>query len=157
MLYRLGRSRATGVLTVYLPGGARTFVLRRGQLEDFLTALLRNRIDQKVRGDLKLGLKVLGIRLVNWLRGGVGNVQAHYDIGIDLFEAFLDPTMAYSCGYVEDEDDSLEQLQKNKFDRICRKLELRPGERLLDIGCGYGGLLIHAEREQRKSSQNRAA
>jgi cyclopropane-fatty-acyl-phospholipid synthase len=125
----------------YMDGG---FTLRRGTLQDFLTVLLRNRIDQKVRGNWKLTLKVLGIRLLNWFRGSAGNVQSHYDIGDDLFETFLDPTMAYSCGYVEDENDSLEQLQKNKFDRICRKLELKPGDRLLDIGCGFGGLLIHA-------------
>jgi cyclopropane-fatty-acyl-phospholipid synthase len=130
-----------GLGECYMDGG---FVLRSGTLEDFLTALLRNRIDRKIRGDLRLSLKVLGIRLVNWLQGSIKNVQSHYDIGDDLFEACLDPTMAYSCGYVEDEGDSLERLQKNKFDRICRKLELRPGDRLLDIGCGYGGLLIYA-------------
>src|SRR4051812_18277765 len=63
-----------GMAETYMDGG---WVLRAGSLEDFLTALLRNRIDRKVRGDLKLGLKVLGIRLANWVRGGVKNVQAH--------------------------------------------------------------------------------
>jgi cyclopropane-fatty-acyl-phospholipid synthase len=132
-----------GLGECYMDGG---FVLRRGTLSEFLTTLLRNRVDEQVRGDLKLGLKVLGIRLFNWFRGGIKNVQSHYDIGDDLFEAFLDPTMAYSCGYLENEDDSLEQMQKNKFDRICRKLELKPGDRLLDIGCGFGGLLIYAAK-----------
>jgi cyclopropane-fatty-acyl-phospholipid synthase len=132
-----------GLGECYMEGG---FELRRGTLQDFLTVLCRNRIDRKIRGNLTLALKVLGIRLVNRLRGGMKNVQSHYDVGDDLFELFLDPTMAYSCGYVENEDDSLEQMQKNKFDRICRKLELKPGERLLDIGCGYGGLLIYAAR-----------
>src|SRR5262249_33149844 len=104
-----------GLGECYMDGG---FVLRRGTLADFLTALLRNRIDQQVRGDVRLALKVLGIRLFNWFRGGIKNVQSHYDIGDDLFETFLDPTMAYSCGYLENEGDSLEQMQKNKFDRI---------------------------------------
>ncbi len=132
-----------GLAECYMEGG---FVLRQGTLEDFLTVLLQNRIDQKIRGKVGLALKVLGIRLVNWLRGGIKNVQCHYDIGDDLFETFLDPTMAYSCGYLADQGDSLEQMQKNKFDRICRKLELKPGDRLLDIGCGYGGLLIYAAK-----------
>ncbi|MGH7174059.1 MAG: class I SAM-dependent methyltransferase, partial [Gemmataceae bacterium] len=132
-----------GLGECYMDGG---FVLQQGTLQDFLTVLCRNRIDRAIRGDLKLALKVLGIRLVNRLRGGMKNVQSHYDIGDDLFESFLDPTMAYSCGYAENEDDALETMQRNKFDRICRKLALKPGERLLDIGCGYGGLLLYAAK-----------
>ena len=58
--------------------------------------------------------------------------------------AFLDRTMTYSCGYARTPQDSAEDLQQNKFDRICRKLRLEPGQTLLDIGCGFGGLLIHA-------------
>ena len=77
-------------------------------------------------------------------RSKADNVQRHYDAGDELFAAFLDPTMTYSCGYMASPDDSLEKMQRNKFERICRKLELRPGDRLLDIGCGFGGLLIHA-------------
>ncbi len=69
--------------------------------------------------------------------------ERHYDIGNDVFEAMLDPTMSYSCGYWQDAD-NLEQAQLHKLDLICRKLELQPGETLLKIGCGWGGLARHA-------------
>ncbi|MFZ2855078.1 MAG: cyclopropane fatty acyl phospholipid synthase [Rhodocyclaceae bacterium] len=65
--------------------------------------------------------------------------EQHYDIGNDVFAAMLDPTMSYSCGYWQHAA-TLAEAQRNKLDMICRKLELQPGERLLDIGSGWGGL-----------------
>lgn len=67
------------------------------------------------------------------------NASAHYDVGNDLYERMLDPGMVYSCGYWADAYD-LESAQNAKLDLICRKLRLEPGMRLLDIGCGWGGL-----------------
>jgi cyclopropane-fatty-acyl-phospholipid synthase len=122
------------------------FWVEEGSLEEFLTILLRNRLDRKIRSDWPLALRVLGIRLLNKLRGTVRNVQAHYDIGDDLFESFLDPTLTYSCGYARGPTDTLEEMQRNKLERICQKLRLVPGLHLLDIGCGYAGLLMHAAR-----------
>ena len=124
----------------------RDFEIEKGTLADFITILLRNRLDKKVKQDLVLGVKVLGIQLLNYLRGEKHNVQSHYDLGDDLFESFLDPTMTYSCGYARTPEDDLEQLQINKLDRICQKLRLQPGDKLLDIGCGFGGLLIYAAK-----------
>ncbi|MCU0566739.1 MAG: class I SAM-dependent methyltransferase [Oculatellaceae cyanobacterium Prado106] len=72
------------------------------------------------------------------------NVQHHYDLGNDFYQQFLDPTMTYSCGYQLQEADSLEQMQRQKYELICRKLALQPGESLIDIGCGWGGMLIYA-------------
>ena len=118
-----------------------------GELHEFLTALLRNRVDQALRSDPRVLARAAWVRVQTLARSKADNVQRHYDAGDELFAAFLDPTMTYSCGYMVSPDDSLEQLQRNKFDRICRKLELRPGDRLLDIGCGFGGLLIHAAAE----------
>lgn len=69
--------------------------------------------------------------------------ERHYDLGNDFFEAMLDPAMQYSCGYFRGTSD-LETAQRQKMDLICRKLDLRPGMRLLDIGCGWGGLARHA-------------
>ena len=69
--------------------------------------------------------------------------ERHYDIGNDVFETMLDPTMSYSCGYWQHAS-TLEEAQLNKLDMICRKLELQPGERLLDIGSGWGGLARYA-------------
>lgn len=125
---------------------AHEFDTRERELYEFLMILLRNRVDQKVHQDPRLLGKALWHRLLAGLEGKARSVQRHYDIGDDLFETFLDPSLTYSCGYAVHPDDSLEALQHNKMDRICRKLQLRPGDRLLDIGCGYGGLLLHAAR-----------
>jgi len=118
--------------------------MAEGEVADFLTILLRNRLNRKIRKDWRLIRNVLGIRLANALRGKEGNIHKHYDVGVDLFDSCLDSTMSYSCGYANSPDDRLEQLQLNKLDRICRKLRLEKGERVLDIGCGFGGLLIYA-------------
>ena len=69
--------------------------------------------------------------------------RQHYDLGNDLFRHMLDPTMSYSCGYWR-EARTLTEAQTHKLDLICRKLQLSPGMTLLDIGCGWGGLLHHA-------------
>lgn len=71
-------------------------------------------------------------------------IQFHYDLSNAFYQLFLDPEMLYSCAYFEDWDNSLEQAQINKLDMICRKLRLKPGERFLDIGCGWGALVCHA-------------
>jgi cyclopropane-fatty-acyl-phospholipid synthase len=71
-------------------------------------------------------------------------VQFHYDLSNDFYALFLDPRMVYSCAYFPTWDASLEEAQVSKLDIVCRKLQLQPGERFLDIGCGWGGLVIHA-------------
>ena len=73
-------------------------------------------------------------------------VSFHYDVSNAFYELWLDPAMIYSCAYFKSPDDSLATAQAQKLDHICRKLRLRPGERLLDIGCGWGGLIMHAAR-----------
>ena len=72
------------------------------------------------------------------------SVTAHYNTGNDFFRLFLDPAMVYSSAAFLDPDEPLETAQRRKLDLICRKLQLRPGQRLLDIGCGWGSLAIHA-------------
>jgi cyclopropane-fatty-acyl-phospholipid synthase len=71
-------------------------------------------------------------------------VRHHYDSGNDFFATFLDPAMVYSCAYFLDPHDGLEAAQRRKLDLVCRKLQLAAGQRLLDVGCGWGGLVIHA-------------
>jgi cyclopropane-fatty-acyl-phospholipid synthase len=73
-------------------------------------------------------------------------VSFHYDVSNEFYKLWLDPAMVYSCGYFKSPEDTLETAQAQKLDHVCRKLRLRPGERLLDIGCGWGGLIIHAAR-----------
>lgn len=68
------------------------------------------------------------------------NVAHHYDLSRELYELFLDQDLQYSCAYFRDPDDTLETAQKNKLRHIAAKLELAPGQRILDIGCGWGGL-----------------
>jgi cyclopropane-fatty-acyl-phospholipid synthase len=71
-------------------------------------------------------------------------ISFHYDVSNDFYALWLDEQMVYSCAYFEDAGQSLEQAQCNKLDHICRKLQLKPGERLLDIGCGWGALICWA-------------
>jgi cyclopropane-fatty-acyl-phospholipid synthase len=71
-------------------------------------------------------------------------VRHHYDVSNRFYRLVLGPSMVYSCGYFATPGDSLEVAQERKLDLICRKLRLAPGERLLDIGCGWGSLLLHA-------------
>ncbi len=71
----------------------------------------------------------------------------HYDVSNAFYERMLGPTMVYSCAYFGSPDESLDDAQIRKLDLVCRKLDLQPGERLLDIGCGWGSMLIHAARE----------
>ncbi|MFD9705622.1 class I SAM-dependent methyltransferase [Lentzea sp. NPDC059081] len=73
-------------------------------------------------------------------------ISHHYDLSNDFYQLVLDPSMAYSCAYFTTEDESLEQAQHNKLDLVCRKLDLRPGMRLLDVGCGWGSMIIHAAK-----------
>lgn len=79
-------------------------------------------------------------------RGDRDLIRFHYDASNAFYALFLDPEMVYSCAYFTDWSGSLEDAQLAKLDLICRKLRLRPGERLLDIGCGWGALICHAAR-----------
>ncbi len=71
-------------------------------------------------------------------------ISFHYDVSNDFYALWLDEQMVYSCAYYEEAGQRLEQAQRNKLDHICRKLRLKPGERLLDIGCGWGALICWA-------------
>ena len=73
-------------------------------------------------------------------------IAHHYDISNAFYRLFLDERMVYSCGYFTDFANGIDQAQADKLEHICRKLRLKPGERLLDIGCGWGAMLIHAAR-----------
>jgi cyclopropane-fatty-acyl-phospholipid synthase len=74
------------------------------------------------------------------------NVHYHYDLSNRFYELFLDPEMVYTCAYFTDWNNDLATAQVDKLDMICRKLRLKPGERLLDIGCGWGALICHAAK-----------
>jgi cyclopropane-fatty-acyl-phospholipid synthase len=82
----------------------------------------------------------------NTLHGSRRNISAHYDLGNELFRLFLDDTMMYSCAIFDQPQASLRQASIVKLDRVCRKLDLGPGDHLLEIGTGWGGLALHAAR-----------
>lgn len=114
------------------------------QVDEFIARVLLARLDEKV-GTTALMVQGLRARLFNLqsLRRTWQVGEVHYDLGNDFFEAMLDPSMAYTCGYWAAAD-TLEDAQAAKLDLVCRKLELRPGMRLLDIGCGWGSLMKFA-------------
>ena len=82
----------------------------------------------------------------NTWRGSRRNIAAHYDTGNAFFATFLDPTMTYSCAVFDSTETSLEAAQRLKLDLVCRKLQLGPRDRLIEIGTGWGSLAIHAAR-----------
>ena len=118
-----------------------------------LTAVIRVFVSNlDVLDAMESGLAQLGRPLIqglHWLnrntrKGSRKNISAHYDLGNDLFEQFLDPTMMYSAAMFRSADDSLEQAQLNKLERICQKLALKPSDHLLEIGTGWGSMAIYA-------------
>lgn len=121
---------------------------------DDLTALVRillaNRhlldgLDGGGAGRLSgLARRVLHAAARNTREGSRRNIAAHYDLGNDFFEHMLDSSMMYSCAMYERSDDTLEDAQMAKLERICRKLDLGPGDHLLEIGSGWGALALHA-------------
>lgn len=117
------------------------------RLDDCIHRLLAVDLNDRVKGMARLQLVFNAWRARCWnlqsIRRAHQVAHRHYNIDNDLFVRMLDSRMIYSCAYWE-RADTLEQAQRDKLDMICRKLELTRGERLLDIGCGWGGLAAHA-------------
>lgn len=84
------------------------------------------------------------LRRNNDVAGSKANISAHYDLGNDFYRLWLDPTLAYSCAIFTSPTESLEAAQTRKFETLCQKLQLKPGEHLLEIGTGWGGFALHA-------------
>ena len=118
-----------------------------------LTKVIRVLVsNMQVLDAMEGGLARLGrplIRGLHWVnrntrKGSQRNIAAHYDLGNEMFEQFLDPTMMYSAAQFLSDDDTLEQAQLNKLQRICQKLHLKPEDHLLEIGTGWGSMAIFA-------------
>ena len=135
-------------------GAAESYVAGDWSSPD-LTALLRfftrnldtmNAFEDKFSWISKPALKALHWLNRNTPEGSRKNISAHYDLGNDLFQLFLDPTMMYSSAIYPGEESTLEQAAVHKLDVICRKLNLQPGDKVMEIGTGWGGFAIHAAK-----------
>ena len=93
---------------------------------------------------LRAALKLSHLANRNTMDGSRKNISAHYDLGNEFFQLFLDPTMMYSSAVFPHEHADLEEASRHKLDLLCRDLELKPGEELIEIGTGWGGMAIHA-------------
>ncbi len=94
----------------------------------------------------KLSIFIQYLKTLNTLVRSPHNISHHYDRGNDFYRLWLDDSMTYSSAYFRSESDTLEQAQQQKYEHICRKLQLQKGETLVDIGCGWGGMLIYAAK-----------
>jgi cyclopropane-fatty-acyl-phospholipid synthase len=135
-------------------GAAESYVAGDWSSPD-LVALLRffsrnlermNAFEDKYSWLTKPALKGLHWLNRNTPTGSRKNIEAHYDLGNDLFETFLDPTMMYSSAIYQNETSTLEEAAVYKLDAICKKLDLQPGDRVIEIGTGWGGFAIHAAK-----------
>lgn len=120
-------------------------------LVGLIRLLARNRelVDGMERGMARLGsvaMRVLHACRRNTRAGSRRNIAAHYDLGNDFFRLFLSDDMMYSSAMWAGDDDTLEQASMRKLDVICRKLDLRPGQHVVEIGTGWGGFALHAAR-----------
>ena len=165
--YDLGRVETTGLaaaITVHNPRFYRAVVLGGGlgaaeaylrgdwDSPDLTAAMRLLARNSKILSGVEQGgarLLVPLLSAVNWLRrntrrGSRRNIAAHYDLSNEFFALMLDPSMTYSCGIFPSPAATLEQASMEKYDRICRKLQLTPRDHLLEIGTGWGGFAQHA-------------
>ena len=108
--------------------------------------VLLNKFDASQSVFVKLALKIAHRFNRNTYKGSQLNIAAHYDLGNEFFQLFLDPTMMYSSALFSDKSASLEVASETKLDELCQQLELKPGDHLLEIGTGWGGMAIHAAK-----------
>lgn len=114
-------------------------------LDELFYRICRHQIDERFSKKwMVLGKKIMNLMLNLQTRmRSLKVAEGHYNLGNDLYEKMLGPTMAYTCAYWK-EADNLEQAQMNKFDLICRKIGMKLGDRILDLGCGWGSLAKYA-------------
>lgn len=137
---RLLRDKSLGLGEAYMEG-----LWRCKQIGEFTYRLMKANLHEEIRSGVKFFLPYLTACLFNFQsrRRAYLVAEKHYDLDNDLFLSFLDPYKQYSCGYFNGTED-LAEAQRNKLDLICKKIELRAQDRVLDIGCGWGGFAKYA-------------
>ncbi|MCG8425380.1 MAG: cyclopropane-fatty-acyl-phospholipid synthase family protein [Proteobacteria bacterium] len=119
-----------------------------GDLERFVRLVFLLKSDDLELGALgRAALSTLALRQRNSRDQAKKNIQHHYDLGNDFYRLWLGAGMVYSCAYFHRPDDGLDQAQQQKLRHLCAKLRLQPGHRVLDVGCGWGQLLLYAAKE----------
>jgi cyclopropane-fatty-acyl-phospholipid synthase len=115
------------------------------RIDELAFRILKTRIDKRLKTDWRLAVATIGAKLTNRQtpQKSTKVAKVHYDLGNAFFERMLGSSMVYSCAYWKDAT-TLDEAQEAKLDLICRKLDLGKGDKLLDIGCGWGGLARHA-------------
>ena len=128
-----------------------SLVIENGTLTEFLDITLRNigRKDINIYGKIFNKLKGTYRHLTNFNKiiKSKKNVSHHYDISEKLYDLFLDSNRQYSCAYFKNENDTLEEAQENKIDHIIKKLNIKPNQKVLDIGSGWGTLAINIAKK----------
>ncbi len=121
-------------------------IIENGSLTDFLDLALMNIGRNELNFSSQLLNKLSGtyryLTNFNFIKKSKMNVAHHYDLSDGLYDLFLDPKKQYSCAYFKNENDSLETAQNNKIQHIIKKLNIKPNQKILDIGCGWGSLVI---------------
>jgi len=145
--FQIARDPTLGTIETWMDD---RLVLEEGEIIDLILIIRRNRRwEERTRPNeflKKTGKLRHRLSTLNWKSRSLKNVVHHYDIGNDLYRLFLDPDMQYSCAYFTDPSNSIEQAQLDKKAHIASKMLLEPGQKVLDIGCGWGGLALYLNR-----------
>jgi cyclopropane-fatty-acyl-phospholipid synthase len=148
VLFDLVRNPRLGIGEAYMD---QRLTIEDGTILDLLELVTgSNRWEEGGKGRKAIGKSKIAMLKALWRRNKPAkarrNVAHHYDLGNELYEIFLDDDLQYSCAYFTDPKNSLEQAQADKKAHIAAKLDLKPGQRVLDIGCGWGGTALYLHR-----------
>jgi len=118
-----------------------------GNFDDVMKIVAKNRALMEGNKKKLFAKSIDTINKISFIKKQKENIRNHYDLGNDFFTLWLDETMSYSCAYFKNPEESLFEAQIDKIDHILKKLQLKPGEKLLDIGSGWGCLIIRAAQQ----------
>ncbi len=149
LLLKLCKSPNLGFGEAFMNGG---FIIESGSLHDLLSLCTQKNLSSTPTSLAKAWDRLLRLsRLAqshNTLTRSLRNVSHHYDLTEEFYSLFLDPDKQYSCAYFSEETDPLHEAQRQKKDHIAAKMDLKPGQKILDIGCGWGGMALYLAQQE---------